>query len=55
MVLTKARDKVRLAGNELDLLAGTRTRAINRSLREVQTYTGEDVQSVLGIDENLDI
>ena len=50
-VLSKARDKVRQAGNELDTLAGTRTRAINRSLREVQTYTGEDVQTMLGIDE----
>ena len=49
-VLSKARDKVRQAGNELDQLAGTRTRAINRSLREVQTYTGEDSQSLLGID-----
>jgi len=51
-VLTKARDRVRQAGNELDLLAGTRTRAINRSLREVQTYTGEDVPSLLGIEES---
>ena len=50
-VLSKARDKVRQAGNDLDTLAGTRTRAINRSLREVQTYTGEDVQSLLGIEE----
>ena len=50
-VLTKARDKVRQAGNELDALAGTRTRAINRSLREVQTYTGEDVQSLLQLEE----
>jgi len=50
-VLTKARDKVRQAGNELDTLAGTRTKAINRSLREVQTYTGEDVSALLGITE----
>jgi len=50
VVLTKARDKVRQAGNDLDTLAGTRTRAINRSLREVQTYTGEDAQVLLGID-----
>jgi len=51
-VLTKARDKVRQAGNDLDTLAGTRTRAINRSLREVQTYTGEDAQALLGIEES---
>ena len=49
-VLTKARDKIRQAGSELDTLAGTRTRAINRSLREVQTYTGDDGQSLLGIE-----
>jgi len=49
-ILTKARDKIRQAGNELDTLAGTRTRAINRSLREVQTYTGEDAQALLGLD-----
>ena len=46
-VLTKARDKIRQAGSELDTLAGTRTRAINRSLREVQTYTGEDASALL--------
>ena len=50
-VLTKARERVRQAGNELDTLAGTRTRAISRSLREVQTYTGEDSRNILGIEE----
>ena len=43
-VLNKARDRISQAGNELDTLVGTRTRAINRSLRSVQTYTGEDSQ-----------
>jgi DNA recombination protein RmuC len=52
VVLTKARDKVRQAGNDLDTLAGVRTRAIHRSLREVQTYTGEDSQMLLGISDN---
>jgi len=52
LVLTKAREKVRQAGNELDTLAGTRTRAINRSLREVQTYTGEDTSALLGITDD---
>jgi len=50
-VLTKARDRVRKAGDELDLLAGTRTRAINRSLREVQIYTDDNAQAILGITE----
>jgi len=50
-VLTKARERVRQAGDELDKLAGTRTNAINRSLREVQTYTGGDAQAILGISE----
>ena len=51
VVLTKARDRVRQAGSELDTLAGVRTRAINRSLREVQTYTGENSHTLLGIEE----
>jgi len=50
-VLTKARDKVRQAGNDLDMLAGTRTRAINRSLRDIQTYTGDDSSTLLGISD----
>jgi len=51
-VLSKARDKIKQAGNELDTLAGTRTNAINRSLRGVQTYTGVDSQSILGIEDD---
>jgi DNA anti-recombination protein RmuC len=35
------------AGNTIENLVGTRTRAINRSLREVQTYTGEDTEKLL--------
>ena len=50
-VLNKARDRVRQAGDELDKLAGTRTNAINRSLRDVQTYTGDNAQAILGITE----
>jgi len=49
-VLTKAHDKITQAGNEIETLVGRRTRAINRSLRGVQTYTGEDAQSLLGIE-----
>ena len=51
-VLSKAHDKITQAGNEIETLVGRRTRAINRSLRGVQTYTGEDAQALLGIDEN---
>jgi DNA recombination protein RmuC len=51
-VLSKARDKIRQAGNELDTLANTRTNAINRSLRGVQTYTGDDTQALLGIGDD---
>lgn len=46
-VLKKAQQKINQAGSELEHLVGTRTTAINRSLREVQMYTGEE--NVLGI------
>jgi len=48
-VLQKAHKKITEAGNELDFLRGTRTNAINRSLRDVQIYTGEE--NLLGISE----
>jgi len=41
--------KVTQAGAEIETLVGTRTRAINRSLREVEVYTGEDSERLLGI------
>jgi len=50
-VLTKAHDKITQAGNDIETLVGRRTRAINRSLRGVQTYTGEDAQELLGIND----
>ncbi|MDR0271927.1 MAG: DNA recombination protein RmuC [Clostridiales bacterium] len=50
-VLKKAHQKINQAGAELENLVGTRTNAINRSLRDVQIYTGEE--NVLGIDDNL--
>ena len=53
-VLTKAHDKITQAGNEIETLVGRRTRAINRSLRGVQTYTGEDAQTILGINDGED-
>ena len=49
-VLTKAHDKITQAGNEIETLVGRRTRAINRSLRGVQTYTGEDTQTLLSFE-----
>jgi len=53
-VLTKAHQRITQAGNEIETLVGTRTRAINRSLREVQIYTGEDAPQLLGFtDEDL--
>ena len=51
-ILTKAHDKITQAGNDIETLVGRRTRAINRSLRGVQTYSGEDTQTLLGIDES---
>ena len=51
-VLNKARDRISQAGNELDTLVGTRTRAINRSLRSVQIYTGEDAQALPDADSD---
>ena len=50
-VLNKAHDKITQAGSEIETLVGRRTRAINRSLRGVQTYTGEDAQALLGIED----
>lgn len=37
-VLNKAHEKITQAGNELDTLVGRRTRAINRSLKDIQIY-----------------
>ena len=51
-VLSKAHQRITQAGNEIENLVGTRTRAINRSLREVQVYTGDDSRKLIGITEN---
>ncbi|MCL2202797.1 MAG: DNA recombination protein RmuC [Defluviitaleaceae bacterium] len=48
-VLAKAQQRISQAGNDLEALVGTRSRAISRSLREVQTYTGEDAPKLLGM------
>jgi DNA recombination protein RmuC len=46
-VLKKAHQRITQTGNELENLIGTRTNAINRSLRDVQMYTGEE--NLLGL------
>ncbi|MCL2190301.1 MAG: DNA recombination protein RmuC [Defluviitaleaceae bacterium] len=51
-VLTKAQQKITQAGNDLEMLVGTRSRAISRSLRDVQVYTGDDAPRLLGITED---
>jgi len=51
IVLKKAHDKISQAGSEIENLVGTRTRAINRSLRDVQTYTGDDAPQLLGFSD----
>jgi len=50
-VLNKAHQRITQAGNEIENLVGTRTRAINRSLRDVQTYDGADTPMLLNFDE----
>jgi len=50
-ILTKAHKRITEAGSEIDKLVGTRTRAINRSLRDVQLYTGQDAPQLLGLPE----
>jgi len=46
-VLSKVHQRITQAGTELDTLRGTRTTAINRKLRDVEIYTGDE--NVLGI------
>lgn len=51
-VLYKAQQKITQAGTDIETLIGTRTRAINRSLREVQVYDGdENILGLAGADE----
>jgi len=46
-ILVKVYNRIQTAGGEIDELIGRRTRAINRSLREIQTYSGEDATKLL--------
>ncbi|MDR0818246.1 MAG: DNA recombination protein RmuC [Oscillospiraceae bacterium] len=48
-ILTKAHTRITQAGSDIEKLVGTRARAINRTLRDVQTYSGEDAPALLGI------
>ena len=49
-ILEKAHKKVDEASRELSNLAGTRTRAIQRKLRDVATLPGEDAEQILEIE-----
>jgi len=49
-VLKKAHQRITQAGTELENLVGTRTNAINRSLRDVQVYSGKE--NLLGLTDN---
>jgi len=52
-VLNKAQQKMQQASRELDTLVGTRTRAINRKLRDVTDYTGVESQENIKISEKI--
>ncbi len=52
-VLEKTQNKMRLASEELDRLVGTRTRAINRKLRNVSTLEAHADESVADTEELL--
>jgi len=51
-VLTKAHKRITDVGTDIEKLVGTRTRAINRSLRDVQVYTGDDGPRMLGLGDD---
>ena len=50
-VLDKAQQRMQQASQELDSLVGTRTRAINRKLRDVSEYTALDSENISKISE----
>ena len=52
-VLDKAQQRMQQASQELDSLVGTRTRAINRKLRDVSEYSIEEKNIVAEISENI--
>lgn len=50
-LLTKIQRNLQVAGNQLEEVIGTRTRAIKRTLREVEQLPQEDSQKILPLDE----
>ena len=52
-VLDKAQQRMQQASQELDSLVGTRTRAINRKLRDVSEYTNLDSADISKISEKI--
>ena len=52
-VLDKAQQRMQQASQELDSLVGTRTRAINRKLRDVSEYTALDSENISIISEKI--
>lgn len=49
-ILTKAHKKVEEASKELSTLASTRTKAIQRKLREISTLPGDEAEQILEIE-----
>ena len=52
-VLDKAQQRMQQASQELDSLVGTRTRAINRKLRDVSEYTALDSENISKTSEKI--
>ncbi len=50
-LLTKIQRNLQVAGNQLEEVIGTRTRAIKRTLREVEQLPQEESQKILPLDE----
>lgn len=54
-VLNKTRERLRQADDELEKLIGTRTKAINRKLKDVAVLeSSAESEKILSVDENLD-
>ncbi|MBQ8392144.1 MAG: DNA recombination protein RmuC [Clostridia bacterium] len=53
-ILDKAHKKVEEASNELSTLAGTRTRAIQRKLRDIAMLPGDEAEQILNLDTKED-
>ena len=49
-ILDKAHKKVEDASRELSVLAGTRTKAIQRRLRDISILPGDEAEAILSID-----